>query len=203
MFHSSCALNRSNIGRRIGGEIVNHLRYADDLCLICISSAGMQKLLNVCSSYATEDSLSYNANKSYSLCFKATTIKFERPTLYFGQMSSPNVIDCRYLAITIYAKNCDLDLIRQKRRFYANTNMLLRKFVPCSPDVKCYLLVFFSFFRKKLPIVVVRDVCPSVCLSVRPSVEIISFCGNSLFNRPIELKIRLNVRQGVMHVRKA
>ena len=86
----SCALNRSNIGGRIGGEIVNHLSYADDLCLICLSSAGMQKLLNVCSNYATEHSLSYNANKSYSLCFKAikaTTIKFERPTLYSGEMS--------------------------------------------------------------------------------------------------------------------
>ena len=89
--------------------------------------------------YATEHSLSYNANKSYSLCFKATAIKFERPTLYFGQMSIPNVTDCRYLGITISVKNCDLNLKRQKRRFYANTNMLLRKFVKCSPDVKCYL----------------------------------------------------------------
>ena len=99
----SCALNRSIIGGRIGGEIVNHLSYADDLCLICISSAGLQKLLNVCSNYATEHSLSYNANKSYSLCFKATTIKFKRPTLYFGQMSIPNVTDCgyMYLGITI------------------------------------------------------------------------------------------------------
>ena len=67
----SCALNRSNIGGRIGGEIVNHLSYADDHCLICLSSAGMQKLLNVCSNYATEHSLSYNANKSYSLCFNS------------------------------------------------------------------------------------------------------------------------------------
>ena len=33
----SCALNRSNIGGRFGGEIVNHLSYADDLCLICLS----------------------------------------------------------------------------------------------------------------------------------------------------------------------
>ena len=135
----SCALNRSNIGGRIGGEIVNYLSYADDLCLICLLSAGMQKLFNVCLNYATEHSLSYNANKSYSLCFKATTIKFERPTLYFGQMNIPNVTDCRYLGITISVKNCDLDLKRQKRRFYANTNMLLRKFVKCSPDVRRYL----------------------------------------------------------------
>ena len=76
-----------------------------------------------------------------------------------------------------------------------------------------FLVVFF--FSKKLPIVVVRDVCPSVrpsvrlsvCPSVRlsvrlSSVEIISFRGNSLSNRPINLKIGLNVREGVVHVRK-
>ena len=39
----SCALNRSNIRGRVVGEIVNHLSYADDLCLICLSSADMQK----------------------------------------------------------------------------------------------------------------------------------------------------------------
>ena len=33
--------------------------------------------------------------------------------------------------------------------------------------------------------------------------EIISFRGNSLSNRPIDLKIGLNVRTGVVHVRKA
>ena len=64
-----CVLNRSNIGGRIGGEIVNHLSYANDLCLICLSSAGMQQLLNVCSKYGTEHSLSYNANKSYLCVF--------------------------------------------------------------------------------------------------------------------------------------
>ena len=53
----SCVLNCSNIGRRNGGEIVNHLSYANDLCLICLSSAGMQALLNVCSKYATKHSL--------------------------------------------------------------------------------------------------------------------------------------------------
>ena len=68
-----------------------------------------------------------------------------------------------------------------------------------------FLVVFFS---KKLPIVVVRDVCLFVRLSVRPSVhlssvEIISFCGNSLSNRPINLKIGLNVRVWVVHVQKA
>ena len=48
------------------------------------------------------------------------------------------------------------------------------------------------------------SVCPSVRLSVRlSSVEIFSFRGNSLSSKPIDLKIGLNVREGVVHVRKA
>ena len=33
---------RLSIGGRIGGETVTHLSNADDLCLICLSTAGMQ-----------------------------------------------------------------------------------------------------------------------------------------------------------------
>ena len=136
----SWVLSHANIGGRMG-ELVNHLSYANDICLICLSSAGMQTLLNVCSKYATEHSLSYNANKSYSLCFKATIIKFKRPTLHIGQINISNVTDCRYLGITTSVKNCDLDLKRQMRKCYAKANLLLRKFVKCSPDVKCYLFL--------------------------------------------------------------
>ena len=68
----------------------------------------------------------------------------------------------------------------------------------------------FFFFRKNYLLLscatsvrpsVRLSVRPSVRLSVCPSVEIISFRGNSLSNRPIELKIGLNVREGVVHVR--
>ena len=66
-------------------------------------------------------------------------------------------------------------------------------------------LVVFSFFEKTTYGCRARrlSICPSVRPSVRlSSVEIISFRGNSLSNWPIDLKISLNVREGVMHVRK-
>ena len=37
-------LNASNIGGNNGGKLVNHLCYADDICLISLSSVGMQQL---------------------------------------------------------------------------------------------------------------------------------------------------------------
>ena len=47
----SFILNSSSIGGQIGHTFLNNLCYADDLCLISLSSAGMQKLLNLCSKY--------------------------------------------------------------------------------------------------------------------------------------------------------
>ena len=41
----------------------------------------------------------------------------------------PIVESCMYLGINISTKNSDLDLKRQMRKIYANTNLLLRKFL--------------------------------------------------------------------------
>ena len=72
----SIKLNQSGIGGDIGSHLINHLCCADDLCLISLSSAGMQKFLDMCSTYAIEHLLTYNGTKSCSLCFKPKHIKF-------------------------------------------------------------------------------------------------------------------------------
>ena len=40
---------------------------------------------------------------------------------------------------------CDIDMKRQMRKFYANINILSRKFSKCPPDVKCTLYKSFCF----------------------------------------------------------
>ena len=135
----SIALNDTAIGGKIGGQLLNHLCYSDDMCLISISSSGMQQLLNVYHSFSIEHSLLYNETKSYSLCFKHNSIKFERSGFYLGEMLIPKVTQYKYLGVIISDHNCDLDLKRQMRKFYTNANMLIRKFFKCTVDVKCYL----------------------------------------------------------------
>ena len=93
--------------------------------------------------------------------------------------------------------------------------VIIVNYVLCSASDFIILYVFssFFFFRKNYLLLscatsvrlsVRPSVCPSVRLSVRlSSVEIFSFCGNSLSSKPIDLKIGLNVREGVVHVRKA
>ena len=59
-----------------------------------------------------------------------------------------------------------------------------------------FVLVVFSFLKKNYLLL-------SCATSVCPSVEIISVRGISISNRPIDLKMSMNVRKGVVHVRKA
>ena len=100
----SIKLNQSDIGVVIGGHLINYLCYANDLCLISLSSAVMQKLLDMCSTYATEHLLTYNGSKSYSLCFKPKHIKLYEPRFYLNKLEIPKVDQCKYLGIMISIK---------------------------------------------------------------------------------------------------
>ena len=108
----------------LGESLINHLCCADDLCLIALSSAGMQKLLNTCDAYATSHQLSCNATKSFPLCFKPNEIKIIPPSFVLGKYVIPAVDKCKYLGIIVSETNCDNDLKRQMRKY---TKILLRK----------------------------------------------------------------------------
>ena len=120
----SIKLNRSGIGGNIGGHLINRLCYADDLCLISLSFAGMQKLLDMCSNHAIEHLLTYNGSKSFSLCFKLKHINFHAPYFYLNSLEIPRVDQCKHLGIMFSIKNCDIDIKRQMRKIYANINIL-------------------------------------------------------------------------------
>ena len=48
MNNLSLSLNSYGIGGLLGENLFNHLCYADDICLISLSSSGMQQLLDIC-----------------------------------------------------------------------------------------------------------------------------------------------------------
>ena len=85
MNNLSLSLDSSGIGGSLGDNIINHLCYADDLCLISLSSSGMQHLLDICDTYAISQQLSYNATKSFSLCFRPKQIKMDPPSFVLGK----------------------------------------------------------------------------------------------------------------------
>ena len=71
----SLSLNLSGIGGSLGSNPINHLGYADDLCLIALSSSRMQCPLDIRDKYVLGHQLSYNVIKSFALSFKLNTTK--------------------------------------------------------------------------------------------------------------------------------
>ena len=59
---SDC-LNKSGIGGSMNCIIINHMLYADDICIISLSSAGLQQLLNICSGYSELHDLTFKAKE--------------------------------------------------------------------------------------------------------------------------------------------
>ena len=68
-------LNNSLIGGSLGGKRINHMLYTDDLCIVSLSSAGLQKLLSICDEYCATHSITFNVKKSVCMFFKCTVIK--------------------------------------------------------------------------------------------------------------------------------
>ena len=62
-------LSKSTISGSLGGKRINHLLYADDLCIVSLSSAGLQQLLSICDEYCASHSLSFNVRKSVCMFF--------------------------------------------------------------------------------------------------------------------------------------
>ena len=73
---------------------LNYLCYADDLCLIRLPSAGIQKLLNLCSKHAVDSSLTYDAKKCFSLCFIPRTVKISKPQVNLDTLEIHHISKC-------------------------------------------------------------------------------------------------------------
>ena len=78
----SLMLNCSGTGEYIRTFFINHFCYADDLCLIGLSSSGIQQFLNICNEYAATHKLLFKGSKLFSLCFKENTLKVCIPSVY-------------------------------------------------------------------------------------------------------------------------
>ena len=110
MNNLSLSLNSSGIGGSLGDNIINHLCYADNLCLISLSLSGMQHLLAICDTYAIGHQLSYNATNSFSLCFRPKQVKINPPTFVLGKQTFLAVDKCKYLGIIVSKTYCDGNL---------------------------------------------------------------------------------------------
>ena len=75
-------LVESKVGCSIDNICMNHVMYADDICLMAPSPAALQELINICYDFSIRNDLSFNSSKSYCMVFKPKSYKFSCPLLY-------------------------------------------------------------------------------------------------------------------------
>ena len=101
----------------VGAVKLNHLLYADDICLIAPSIQGLRMLLHQCEKYGMEFDISFNPGKSHCLYFVPNGSKIAR----FGDVSiCGNIISCaRSVTYLGHEISCNMsdekDMTRQKR----------------------------------------------------------------------------------------
>ena len=137
----SKALIDLKIGCKLRGLLINHLFYADDLCIFCPSSHGLQRLLNMCFESGSDLDIIFNETKCKIMVFKCKSFrKCSIPTFNIGGHDLKVCSSYKYLGHIICDSLSDkLDISRQCRSIYAKGNSLIRTFYKCSDDVKVTL----------------------------------------------------------------
>ena len=127
---------------------MNHMMYADDLCVFSPSVAGLRKLTDCCAEYGNMFDITYNANKSICMVIDNNPRGNIHPVVINNQ-TLPHTEKCKYLDHIINNNlTDDDDIARQKRCIYTQANVLARKFHLCSSSIKTTL--FNSMYTSNL-----------------------------------------------------
>ena len=97
----SSSLIDSSHGCRINDVAINHLFYADDLCLMAPSPAVLQVLINICSQFSEDKDLTFNPNKSMCMVMKPRKYKLSCPSVYIDTTEISYVDTAKYLGVII------------------------------------------------------------------------------------------------------
>ena len=145
--------NTSWIGCHISDVCINHVFYADDLCLMAPCAIALQELINICCLYSIEINLNLNATKCYCLIFTPRNYKRFIPPLYLNKLLVLYTDSIKYVGYTFSRNNCDdNDMLKQMRILYCRSNRLVRLFSKCYKPVllelcRSFCTVFYcSYF---------------------------------------------------------
>ena len=147
-------LNGVKIGCKLRNLLINHLFYADDLCIFSPSSRGLQKLLDICFECGSDLDIIFNELKCKIMVFKAKTYqKCPVPNFYIGDAILEICSSYKYLGHFVTdTKSDNIDISRQCRSIFARGNTLIRTFYKCSDVVKVALFKSYcsSFYTAEL-----------------------------------------------------
>ena len=118
-------MRKSGIGCHISSVFAAAIFYADDMCVLSPSLHGLQKLLNICSSYCVEWDICLNAKKTKNMFFgKNNKINFH-PVL--NGIPVDWVSEWKYLGVILKSgSQFSCSVTERVKSFYRSLNSILR-----------------------------------------------------------------------------
>ena len=111
----SSNLQRQNAGCFVNGVMLNYLFYADDSVLIAPSPCALQKLINVCQDYATDNYIKYKTVKTVCMAILPKDLsKCNLPSVYLMDKPLAWMDVHKYLGVFLSSdRNDQRDITRQ------------------------------------------------------------------------------------------
>ena len=139
-------LVKRQIGCHIDNVCVNHVMYADDICLMAPSPAALQKLINICYDFSIQNNLSFISTKSFCMVFKPRLYNLLCPTFYMNTEILDYAAKIKYLAFTFSSdKKDDNDMLRQMRVFYTKDYYVCFNVVQLMSNLICFVVTVLAF----------------------------------------------------------
>ena len=136
MDNISFVLSESRIGCHIDDLCINHVFYANDLCLIAPCAIALQKLNGLYYDYSVDIDLNFNTTKSYCVAFTPKLFKLALPSLHINHLPISYTDSIKYLGYIFTSDNSDdTEMLGQMRLLYCRSNKLIRMFDKCSQNV--------------------------------------------------------------------
>ena len=127
-------------GCYINEQCMNHVIYADDICLLAPIAIGLQQMLDVCLNFSICNDIIFNPVKSVCIAFQPKKSKLFCPNVTLDNNVLEYIGRTKYLGFMFNSNGQDdEDMLRQMRNLYIRSNKLLRTFHYCSSDVKLEL----------------------------------------------------------------
>ena len=120
-------LRASGVGCYITDIFIACVLYADDVCLLAPSRTAMQRLLDICSSYAESWCIKYNEKKTKLMYFGKNFKTFTSGPITLNAAPLEMVDRYKYLGVTILTSNSFLcSAERPRSAFFRSANSILR-----------------------------------------------------------------------------
>lgn len=172
----SVELNKVHTGCYLNSELLNHIMYADDICLICPSISGLRDLIKICTVVGDHLSIKFNPKKSVCMYFSTKRFRnFIPPSVTLCRVKLNYVTEAKYLGHIMHSELVDdVDINRAKRALYTRGNLITRKFAYCTEEAK--ITLFRSFIT---PIY-----CAHLWVNYSlPAIQAIRVAYNNIFRR--------------------